>query len=93
MIVVSTGAPEPETQRVPDVTGRSEAEAESILNNAGFRVSKRNQTVVRESENGIVLEQSPEGGREAERGATVTIVVGRLAGGGGDSTTTTTEAA
>jgi len=95
-MVVSTGAPEPETQRVPDVTGRSEAEAESILNNAGFRVSKRNQTVVRESDDGIVLEQSPEGGREAERGATVTIVVGRLAGGGGgggESTTTTTAAA
>ena len=92
-IVVSSGAPEPETQKVPDVTGRSEAEAESILNNAGFRVSKRYQTVVRESEDGIVLEQNPAGGREAERGATVTIIVGRLAGGGGgsSSTTSTTE--
>ncbi|HUR48838.1 MAG TPA: Stk1 family PASTA domain-containing Ser/Thr kinase [Acidimicrobiales bacterium] len=91
-IVVSSGAPEPETQKVPDVTGRSEAEAESILNNAGFRVSKRYQTVVRESDDGIVLDQSPEGGREADRGATVTIVVGRLAAGNGDTTTTSTTA-
>ena len=95
-IFVSTGPPEPETQRVPDVIGRNEAEAESILNNAGFRVSKRYSTVVREDQDGVVLEQNPAAGREADRGATVTIIVGRLAGGGGggggDSTTTTTEA-
>ena len=93
-IVVSTGAPEPETQRVPDVTGRSEAEAESILNNAGFRVSKRYSTVFSEEQDGVVLEQNPPAGREAERGATVTIIVGRMAGGGGggESTTSTTQA-
>ena len=92
-MTVSSGPPEPETQRVPDVTGRSEAEAASILNNAGFTVAKRYQTVVTEDEDGVVLEQNPAGGREAERGSTVVITIGRLAGGGGggSSTTSTTE--
>ena len=92
-MTVSSGAPEPETQRVPDVTGRSEAEAASILNNAGFTVAKRYQTVVQESEDGVVLDQNPAGGKEAERGSTVVITIGRLAGGGGgtSSTTSTTE--
>ena len=95
-MTVSSGPPEPETQRVPDVTGRSEAEAASILNNAGFTVAKRYQTVVTEAEDGVVLDQNPAGGREAERGSTVVITIGRLAGGGGgggggtSSTTTTT---
>ncbi|MBW3537649.1 MAG: PASTA domain-containing protein, partial [Actinobacteria bacterium] len=89
-IFVSTGPPEPETRNVPDVTGRSEAQAESILVEAGFRVAKRYQTVVREEEDGVVLDQNPEGGQEAERGATVTIIIGRLAGGGGGGGTTTT---
>ena len=92
-MVVSTGPPEPETRNVPDVTGRSEAQAESILTQAGFAVAKRYQTVVREDQDGVVVEQNPDGGEEAQRGSTVIIVIGRLAGGGGgggSSTTTTT---
>ena len=92
-MVVSSGPPEPETQNVPDVVGRTEAEATSILNNAGFSVSRRTQTVVSEDEDGVVLEQSPKGGTEAERGATVIITVGRLAGGGGTTTSTTEDEA
>jgi serine/threonine-protein kinase len=95
-MVVSSGEPEPNTTKVPDVTGKSEAEATRILNDAGFSVSKRSQTVVREDQDGVVLDQSPAGGREAEKGATVIITVGRLAGGGGGgggSTTSTTSGA
>ncbi len=95
-IVVSSGEPEPDTTEVPDVTGKTEAEATRILSDAGFSVSKRTQTVVREDQDGVVLDQSPAGGREAEKGDTVIITVGRLAsggGGGGSSTTSTTSGA
>ena len=94
-LVVSSGEPEAATTAVPDVTGKTEAEATRILNDAGFSVSKRSQTVVREDQDGVVIDQSPAGGREAEKGATVIITVGRLAGGGGggSSTTSTTSGA
>jgi eukaryotic-like serine/threonine-protein kinase len=99
-MVVSSGPPEPEESTVPDVRGRTEAEATRILNEAGFRVAKRSETVVRQDEDGVVIEQQPGAGQEAEKGSIVTITIGRLAGGGGgggggggsSSTTTTTTA-
>lgn len=64
--VVLTGA---ETVTVPDVVGRTRAEAEEVLRSEGFEVG------VEGAESGEVLEQSPSGG-EAERGSTVTVTVG-----------------
>ena len=62
----------PET--VPDVVGKTEDEARKLIEDAGFEVS-----VVRDSttkaKKGTVLDQSPKGGSEEDKGRTVTIVV------------------
>ncbi len=89
-IFVSSG---PETIEVPDVVGRSRQEAESILIDAGFRVSVTTQSTTSPGQDGRVQSQDPSGGSRAPRGSTVRIVVAELAntggGGGGDTTTTT----
>lgn len=58
---------------VPDVLGQTEAQARSMLTNAGFNV----QRITQESEDpaGTVIGQSPSGGASAPRGSTVTITV------------------
>ena len=70
-VVVSRG---PEPQPVPRVTGRTQEEATSLLQGAGFLV------VVEEEfsddvERGRVISQRPEKGTELQPGNTVTIVV------------------
>jgi penicillin-binding protein 1A len=77
-ITVSGGSGE--TARVPDVVGMRENRATTVLANAGFEVS-----VVHEQQcdppdacdyhAGAVWSQSPPGGRDAQTGSTVTIVV------------------
>ena len=59
---------------VPEVTGINETGATRILRQAGFKVDvepRNNRNV----EPGIVFEQDPEAGTEADEGSTVTIVV------------------
>ncbi len=70
---VSSG---PAQVTVPDVTGKNEADATSILNAAGFSVVV--QKVVDPANNGKVKSQSPPGNTKANSGSTVTIVVGTL---------------
>jgi len=68
-LVVASGLRE-----VPEVRGKSEGEARSILENAGFEVS----VVTSPSDDiaaGDVLAQSPAGGSTAELASTVTITV------------------
>ena len=63
-----------ETVSVPEVVGRSEADATAILHGAGFAV----QSVSSPSDTtpqGIVTAQSPNAGTEATKGSTVTITV------------------
>src|ERR671931_2870462 len=63
-----------ETVSVPEVVGRSEADATAILHGAGFAV----QSVSSPSDTtpqGIVTTQSPNAGTEATKGSTVTITV------------------
>lgn len=62
----------PET--VPDVVGRTQAEAEAILSDAGFEVDVVEDPVT-EAEAGRVLSQSPDPGTERAAGDTITIVV------------------
>ena len=84
-IYVSSGT---STATVPDVIGLDEADAVSALQQAGFRVVRVSQTVANPAADGRVIDQSPSGGSEAEKGSTVTITVGQSATG---TTTTTTE--
>jgi len=72
-VVVSRG---PQPQPVPRVTGRTQGEATSLLQGAGFLV------VVEEEfsddvERGRVISQRPEKGTELQPGNTVTIVVSK----------------
>ena len=59
---------------IPDVTGRSYAEAVATLNKEGFKVVKEESesTTVRK---GNVISQVPEAGSKAERGTSVTVYV------------------
>lgn len=61
---------------VPDVTTKTQAEATSILQGAGFSVVV--QKVVDPVFNGKVKSQNPAGNTKANKGSTVTIVVGTL---------------
>ncbi|MBX6762854.1 MAG: Stk1 family PASTA domain-containing Ser/Thr kinase [Rubrobacteraceae bacterium] len=60
---------------VPDVRGRPASDAESTLQNAGFKVSVK-QTESSPEQAGKVISQSPSGGSEAVQGSTVEITVG-----------------
>ncbi len=70
---VSSG---PAQVTVPDVTQKTQAEATSILQGAGFSVVV--QKVVDPVFNGKVKSQNPAGNTKANKGSTVTIVVGTL---------------
>jgi eukaryotic-like serine/threonine-protein kinase len=63
---------------VPDVVDSTEDEARATLEEAGFEVRVREQTVTDEAQDGVVLDQSPAAGEERRSGSRVTIVVGRL---------------
>jgi beta-lactam-binding protein with PASTA domain len=70
-IVVSTGA---ETVAVPDVVGKTAAEAEVEIQDAGLRIST-SQEPSDDVELGLVIRTDPEAGTEVELGATVAVVV------------------
>ena len=50
----------------------------SAVQNAGFKVAQRFQTVSDQAQNDTVLRQGPAAGSSAKKGSTVTIVVGRF---------------
>ena len=71
-LVVSLG----NDKTVPDVTGRSEAEARQTLETAGFifyASEKYSETV----EKGIVVTQTPAGGAEAAQNSAVTVIISK----------------
>jgi eukaryotic-like serine/threonine-protein kinase len=70
----------PTTANVPNVVGDTAAQASSALQAAGFSVAQTTKTVTDKSKNGIVISQNPNGGT-ANKGSTVTIVVGKAASG------------
>ncbi|HEY3208689.1 MAG TPA: PASTA domain-containing protein, partial [Actinomycetota bacterium] len=63
---------------VPDVIGKTQEQATKILKAAGFKVAVVNQEVSDPKQDGIVLSQSPKGGKKASAGSTVTIMVGKF---------------
>jgi serine/threonine-protein kinase len=67
----------PETDVVPDVTSQDEQTARETLRASGFKVKVDHEDVDDPCLNGIVLSQNPPGDTDAERGSTVTILVGR----------------
>jgi eukaryotic-like serine/threonine-protein kinase len=63
----------PEKALVPTVYGKTQAQAEAILGNAGFDVAIK--PVPSDSPRGTVLEQDPTAGSKVDKGSTVTITV------------------
>jgi PASTA domain-containing protein len=66
---------------VPDVVGEDEATAVSDLETAGFAVDTVGEPTGDPGQDGIVLDQDPNGGATAAGSSTVTIHVGRYSGG------------
>ena len=79
-ISVSTGPRTRPLVTVPDVVGLDQQTATAELRRAGFRVQVIPSETVDETQEGMVLDQQPEGGTRAPRGAQVTIYVGRFTG-------------
>jgi serine/threonine-protein kinase len=72
-IVVSRGS---ETVQVPDVVNNTKGEAQSILENAGFKVDTfedYSDSIAADH----VVRQSPESGQKAKKGSTVTITISK----------------
>jgi serine/threonine-protein kinase len=84
-----TVAQAPKEVAVPEVVGQNETQAAASLGQAGFNAKSVSRTVEDPTQVGVVLMQSPAGGRMARKGATVTIAVGVLATSTSTSTTTT----
>jgi eukaryotic-like serine/threonine-protein kinase len=73
-----TVAKAPPDVTVPDVVDETEEEARRMLEEAGFEVRVREETVTDSADDGLVLEQSPDALEERPEGSRVRIVVGRL---------------
>ena len=95
-IVYSTGAG---SITVDNVVGLDRDQAVQRLKALGLEVRERTETVTESSSDGVVLSQSPEGGRRLQSGDTVSLVIGKFvapktpSGGGGSGNgggTTTT---
>jgi beta-lactam-binding protein with PASTA domain len=78
-IVVSTGPDAPTTVPVPDVTGKSAADAQAELEAAGFTVVTEEQSSM-DVEAGLVIETNPSAGTEVAAGTEVKMVVSSGAG-------------
>jgi serine/threonine-protein kinase len=82
----------PQVSQVPDVTGQAEADAVALLKAAGFHTTAQSTDVTDPASDGLVVSQTPEGGKVTNKGALVTIVVGKLVAPPPATTTTTTPA-
>jgi eukaryotic-like serine/threonine-protein kinase len=92
--VTLTVAKAPAQTDVPDVTGEDAADAVRILSGRGFQVDQKSKTVDSPEGDGVVIAQSPSGGK-ADKGSTVTLTVGKFdpaLNPEGSTTTTTPEA-
>jgi eukaryotic-like serine/threonine-protein kinase len=80
-LTVSSGPSPKPLKAVPDVIGQDQAAAVSTLRAAGFRVVVLNEQTTDQTQDGIVIDQDPEGGTRIPRGSQVAIFVGRFSGG------------
>ncbi|MEO7428657.1 MAG: PASTA domain-containing protein, partial [Acidimicrobiales bacterium] len=74
-VVVSSGPP---NATVPSVVGLTEANAVNTLQSKGFTAQVTPQETTDPAQDGRVISQDPPGNSSAEKGSTVTIVVGHL---------------
>ncbi len=86
-ITVSKG---PKTSTVPDVSSIDLASAEQQLRASGFRYTVVYQDVDDPNSDGVVLDQTPQGGAQAPPKSMVTLTVGRYPGTTTAATTTLT---
>ena len=80
VLIVSSGAGK---VTVPQVTNLSEDNARKALEQVGLKANVQDQTVVNPAQDGIVVSQAPNANAQLDKGATVTLFVGRLVGGPG----------
>jgi serine/threonine-protein kinase len=80
----------PPTVAVPNVVGKTHGAANAMLGAAGFPATPQQQTVTNQSQNGIVLSQTPAASTQAKKGTNVTIVVGKYVAPTPTTTTSTT---
>jgi eukaryotic-like serine/threonine-protein kinase len=88
--IALTVAKAPSQVPVPDVTGEDAPTAIAALSGQGFVIDQQSKDVPTPDGDGVVLEQSPTGGKKAKKGSKVTIVVGKFNPdlNPGDATTT-----
>jgi eukaryotic-like serine/threonine-protein kinase len=72
---------QPEAASVPSVVGMDKETAKSDLRSAGFKVSTVDQPTSDQSQDGMVVDQSPPAGTSIPANSKVTIYVGHLDGG------------
>ena len=77
-INVSRGPNAQPDEQVPDVVGQDEAAARQALEDAGFTVTVLDQPTSDPAQDGIVVDEQPNGGKRAPGGSQVTIFVGRV---------------
>jgi serine/threonine-protein kinase len=63
---------------VPDVTGKSVADATKALQDAGLKVRRVKRSVDTPDQDGKVQDQNPAGGEQVKKGSKVTIGVGKF---------------
>jgi serine/threonine-protein kinase len=93
-IIVSSG---PEQTSVPNVLGMTAEQAKAEIEGAGFVFRQGGTAPSNASDDGKVVAQNPSGGTKAEKGATVTVTIGKASvlpsttttSGGSTSTTAT----
>lgn len=77
-VTISVSLGPPPVVTVPTVLGLDQETAEATLTEAGFDVDVVESPTLDASKDGLVSEQDPAAGSEAEPGTTVTIVIERL---------------
>jgi eukaryotic-like serine/threonine-protein kinase len=68
----------PDTAKVPDVTGQTQAAATAALQAAGFQVQAKQKVTRDQSQNGLVVHQRPAVGTQLKKGRTVVIYIGQF---------------
>jgi eukaryotic-like serine/threonine-protein kinase len=74
-LTVSKG---PNTVKAPNVTGKSQADAEAQIKALGLKVQAKPKVVKDPSQNGVVVHQRPPAGTQLKKGRTVVIYVGEF---------------
>jgi eukaryotic-like serine/threonine-protein kinase len=80
----------PPTVAVPNVVGKSHGAANAMLGAVGFPATPQQQTVTNQSQNGVVLSQTPAASTQVKKGTSVTIVIGKYVAPTPTTTTSTT---